>query len=336
MKGAAIVGWTGLGSIDDLLRTSKAKLPRGAEAAKGARSITVRGEDPVAVARSLAYLPGVEWIAVGYEFASLESCMGALAVLAVRYLREGESFSVVADVKGGGREEGDVLMESTSAVLRAARGARVDERNPRVRFRVISVNDRGACGVQLREGVGGVPTSRRRLASVLVSGGYHSAVTAWMAAVSGYTLTMVHSRGEDDESLRQVARLYAELSRRIDASSIRLTLLEGRGAPGDRLARWLERADGEALTGVHPECRGTRGLELLRRHPKALFPLLLVQEDEVRSRYEGLGLKVKASDRNRTLGAAGGEDRFTERSFGGREADQNAVLDWVLGPRRAA
>ena len=331
MKPAAIVGWTGNGTLDDFARTASSKIhAKGDGVARGTRSLVVRGEDPISVARSLARLPGAAWIAVGYEFDGLESCLSRLRALSERYLREGESFRVSADVQQSGKEEGDVLMEATSVLLRSVRGTKVDEKGPKVTFRVLMMRGKGACGVQLREGPGGVPTSRRMEAACLVSGGYHSAVATWMAALSGFSLTLVHSR-EDDESLRQVARLYAELSRRIEPSSLRLAVLEGKEAPGDRLAAWLGRSRGDVFTGVHPECRGTAGFEVLRRYPSALFPLILLQEREVRSRLDELGLRGKTGDRSARLVVSKREGRFTVKTFEGGEADQNAVLDSILG-----
>ncbi len=263
MKSAAIVGWTGNGSLDDLARTALSKIPtKGAVLSRGTRSLIVRGEDPVTVARRLCRLPGTAWIAAGYEFDGLGSCMSRLSTLAGRYLGGAASFKVSVEVERSGKAEGDVLMEATSTLLKAAKGSRVDEKSPKAWFRVVMVRGRGACGVQLREGPGGVPTSRKMAASCLVSGGYHSAVTAWMASLSGFSLTLVHARN-DDESLRQVARLYAELSKRMDVSSLRLEVLEGKGPAGNRVASWMRGATGEVFTGVHPECRGTAGMEQL-------------------------------------------------------------------------
>ncbi|MDA4113175.1 MAG: hypothetical protein OK474_03930 [Thaumarchaeota archaeon] len=331
MKPAAIVGWTGNGALDDLARTALSKLPGEVEVTQGARSLLVRGGDPVVVARRLAHLPGTSWVAVGYQFEGLAGCLSNLAVLAKRYLEEGASFKVSAEVEESGKEEGDVLMEATSTLLKSAKGSHVDEKNPKLWFRVVMVKDSGACGVQLREGDGGVPTSRKMDAACLVSGGYHSAVTAWMAALSGFSLTLVHAR-DDDESLRQAARLYAELSQRIDASSLRLEVLEGEGTAGDRVLAWLEAARGDVFTGVHPECRGMAGMELLRRYPPALFPLLLVQEGEIRSRLDGLNIRGKTVDREAKLSASKGKkEKFSVKAFGGREADQNDVLDSILG-----
>jgi hypothetical protein len=330
LKTAAIVGWTGNGSLDDLSRTALGKLPSdGAEVTSAARSLTVRGEDPIAVARKLAHLPGVRWIAAGYQFKGLDECLSRLRLLATRYLGGDSSFAVGVEVEGSGKEEGDVLMEATSTLLRSARGSRVDEKNPDVMFRVIMVRGSGACGVQLREGAGGVPTSREMKASCLVSGGYHSAVAAWMAANSGFSLTLVHAR-DDDGSLRQVARLYAELSQRIDPSSLRLEVLQGRDTAGDRVAAWLRSAEGEVFAGVHPECRGTAGMDMLRRYPSVLFPLLFLQEGEIRSRLDSLGLKGTTTDREAGLKLSNRRARFTVKTFGGREADQNAVLDSIL------
>jgi hypothetical protein len=335
LKPAAIVGWSGNGALDDLARTVLAKLPKEVELTRGGSSLMVRGADPVVVARRLAHLPGATWIAVGYQFVGLEACLLNLATLAKRYLEEGASFKVSAEVEESGKEEGDVLIEATSTLLKAAKGSHVDEKSPEVWFRVVMVGDRGACGVQLRVADGGVPTSAKMRAACLVSGGYHSAVTAWMAALSGFSLTLVHAR-DDDESLRQVARLYAELSQRVDASSLRLEVLEGEGPAGDRVLTWLSRAaegagGGDVFTGVHPECRGMAGMELLRRYPPALFPLLLLQEGEIRSRLEDLNIRGKTVDRTSTLRASKTKGRFSVKEFGGREADQNEVLDSILG-----
>ena len=331
MKEAAIIGWTGNGSLDDLARTALAKLPeKRAELTRATRSLMVQGMDPILVARRLARMPGTAWIAVGYGFDDLAQCLSRLGSLATRYLETGGSFKVSAEVEQSGKQEGDILMEATSTVLKAVKGTHVDEKNPEVWFRVIMFRGKGACGVQLREGQGGVPTTRRLKAACLVSGGYHGAVTAWMAALAGFSLTLVHAR-EDDESLRQVARLYAELSQRMDPSSLRLLVLEGNGPPGDRIAAWLDGAEGEVFTGVHPECRGTRSMGLLRRYRAAQFPLLLLQEREVRSRLDELGLRTKVSDREAALRMSGRKGRFSERTFAGGEVDQNAVLDSILG-----
>jgi len=42
-----------------------------------------------------------------------------------------------------------------------------------------------------------VPTSRGNRVHCLVSGGYHSSVVSWMAALSGFSLTLVHARADD-------------------------------------------------------------------------------------------------------------------------------------------
>jgi len=331
LKPAAIVAWNGIGSLNDLARTALGKLPRGgAGLTTGAGSLIVKGADPVDVARRLAHLPGVAWIAVGHEFEDPAGLLSRLETLAGRYLERGASFKVSVEVEGSGREEGDVLMEATSALLKAAKGTHVDEKSPSVWFRVVVAKDGGACGIQLREGVGGVPTSSRLKAACLVSGGYHSAVVAWMAALSGYSLTLVHAR-DDDESLRQVARLFAELSTRIDPSSLRLEVLDGEGPAGERLETWLGVARGDVFAGVHPECRGAAALKILRPYPSVLFPLLLLQEGEVRSRLADLGLRGKVTDRVSRLRPSRKKSGYTVKAFAGREADQNAVLDSILG-----
>ncbi|MGA2665881.1 MAG: hypothetical protein ABSF83_13155 [Nitrososphaerales archaeon] len=335
MRPASILGWTGNGSLEDLARTAVGKLGEGATLERGARSLVVRGVDPVAAAHRLDRLPGVAWIAAGYDFEGLDRGVARLSSLASSYLGDGGSFRVTAEVgAGAGVEEGDVLMEATSALLKAKKGAHLDEKDPSVWFRmVLTRKGRGVCGVQLREGPGGVPTARGMAATCLVSGGYHSAVVAWMAALSGYSLALVHSRDGDDGSLRQVARLYAELSHRMDPAALGLRVLGGKGTPGGRLVAWLGTARGEVFAGAHPECRGEEGLRALRRRrPSIVFPLFLLQEAEVGSKLRGLALGQRAGDGSPTLDLTGrgGGDRPTVRTFGGVESDQNAVLDSIL------
>jgi hypothetical protein len=83
--------------------------------------------------------------------------------------------------------------------------------------------------------------------------------------------------------------------------------------------------------GVHPECRGAAALRQLRGYRSAVFPLLLLQEAEVTSRFGELGLRGKEADRSAQLRLSRRRSDFTVRQFSGREADQNAVLDSVLG-----
>jgi hypothetical protein len=330
VRTAAIVGWSGYGEFGDLVGSASSKLALGEGAiARGSKSLTVKGTDPVAVARKLAFLPGVDWIAVGYEFDDQSGCTARLQLLAKRYVRPGSSFRLTAQVEQSEQEEGDILLDGNGTVLKAVKGTRVDEKNPDVTFRILIVRGKGAVGVELKEGPGGVPTSRSTKVSCLVSGGYHSAVAAWMAALSGFSVTLVHARA-DDESLRQVARLYAELSRRLDPQSLKLQVLDGAGSPGERLATWLDGATGDIIAGVHPECRGKRSRAVLRSYPSVLFPLLLLQEDEVKTKLDSLGIKVKGLDKAATLTVAGKKASYVVRRLGGTEADINGVLDGLL------
>lgn len=328
---AAIIGWSGYGEFRDLERSVSSKLSLDTVSlTAGARSLTVLHEDPVAVARRLAYLPGVSWISVGYHFDGRKAWASALQLLAKRYLQRGSSFSLTAQVERSDIEEGDVLLEGNGAVLKSVKGSKVDEKDPDISFRIVMVGNSGVVGVELRGGPGGVPTSRGNRVHCLVSGGYHSSVVSWMTALSGFSLTLVHARA-DDESLRQVARLYAELSRRIDSSSLRLLVLDGTGTPGERLSTWLDVASGEIIAGIHPECRGVRQRGVLRGHPFVLLPLLLIQEDEVKFRLDSLGMKVKRVDHLPTLSFTGSKKPYVVRTFGRTESDINGVLDGLLG-----
>jgi hypothetical protein len=330
VKTAAIVGWSGYGELSNLEQTVLSKLSLAAGAVvTGSMSLTVPKADPVAVARRLAYLPGVDWVAVGYEFEGQGGLASKLQLLAKRYLHRDSTFKLTAQVEKGDQEEGDILLDGNGTILKSATGTRVDEKNPDVTFRILQARGRGAVGVQLKEGPRGVPTSRSLRAVCLVSGGYHSAVTAWMAALSGYSVTLLHARA-DDESLRQVARLYAELSKRVDAASLKLEVLDGAGKPGERLSAWLDSAKGDILAGAHPECRGNSAREVFKRFPSVIAPLLLLQEDEVRRRLDSLGIKVKTIDSSPTLTLAGRKSPYVNRRFGGVEADINGVMDRIL------
>lgn len=332
MKTAAVVAWSGNGALEDLERTAASKLGMPRESVrKGPTSLILEHADPVKVASGLSHLPGVSWIAVGYEFLGWKQCESALHRLAGKYLSEGSSFRLTARVEESEGTEGDLLLDGNGTILKSVKNSRVDEKNPDVTFRIVMVRDKGAVGVELRRGHGGVPTSNARRAFCLVSGGYHSAVVAWMAALSGYEVTLVHSRSED-EPLRQVARLYAELSRRMDASGLELLLLDGDGPVGGRLDAWLPKAKGEVMAGGHPECRGEDVRRTFRRHPSVIQPLLLLQEDEVRARYESLGLKVKAVDTKAML-SLGRSASYSVKRFGGKEADISGVLDSILSTR---
>ncbi len=330
MSTAALVGWSGNGDLDDLHRTAASKLALRRQAVgRSGRSLIVENDDPVAVARRLAHLPGVDWIAVGYAFEGRGALTAHLRFLAGRYLKEGSTFRLDAQVERSGQEEGDVLLDGNGSVLKAVKGTRVDERRPDVTFRIVMAADRGVVGVQLKKGPGGVPTSRKVKVFCLVSGGYHSAVVAWLAVLSGYSVTLVHSRA-DDESLRQAARLYAELSRRADAGSISLEVLEGDGSPGGRVAAWLEGKKGATLVGVHPECRGLEVAKKFRAYPLVSLPLLLLQEDEVRSKLDRLGLRRKDLDAKADLSLTAKSPAYVVKSYGGKESDINGVLDGIL------
>jgi hypothetical protein len=331
MKTAAIVAWSGYGEFDDLKTSVSRKLEAGKEKAgvTGDRLfLTVAHHDPVWVARRLAHLPGVAWVAGGYQFDGEPQLTARLLTLAKHYLREGMSFSIDARVEDSDREEGDILLDGDGMVLKSISGTRVDEKKPDVMFRVVMVGKKGTVGASLRTGPGGVPLSARAKMTCLVSGGYHSAAAAWMASLSGYAVTLVHAREPDDESFRQVGRLYAELSARVDSTALQLRVLDGPGKSGDRLAKWLDATRDNVVAGAHPECRGMKQSAQLRAFPSVAFPLLLLQEEDIRIKLDSLGIKKKRDvDDAARLVITKRREPFTVRKFGGRESDINGVLD---------
>jgi hypothetical protein len=330
LKPVAMVGWSGAGRFEDLERTAARKLAvRGERVDRIGDSLLVGAEDPVEVARRLSLLPGVSWIAVGYRFNGREGYLRNLELLAKRYLARGRTFRLSAQVVASKQTAGDVVLAGNSALLSSVSGARVDDRKPKVRFRVCVEGAQGACGVEIRTGPGGLPMGGEWVVC-LVSGGERSSSMAWMAALSGFSVRLVHSR-TDEAALRQVARLYSELSHRVDPRCLELVVLEGGKDPIARIGGWLRDHKSSAFAGLRPE-RSDFATSLVERFPNLALPLILVQDDAIGSTYRSLGLgRPSIAERGirMSLKALAARGEYSEVSFGGGEADSNAVIDAV-------
>ena len=153
---------------------------------------------------------------------------------------------------------------------------------------------------------------------------------AWMAALSGFSLRLVHS-ATDDVALRHVARLYSELSHRMDPRCLELLVLGGGGEAAGRIGRWIRSQKGEVFAGLRPRPAGTQA-GLAKRFPNLSLPLVLVQDEEIARIYRSLGLgrASKGGIRGRlTLKALGAESPYSERKFGEVQADSNVVIDAI-------
>jgi len=291
-------------------------------------TLIVTDNDPVAVARSLSFLPGVAWIAVGYRFSGARNYLDNLELLAKRYLRKGKTFKISAQVVDSEQTAGDAVLAGNSELLSSITGARVNERNPRVRFRVCVQGERGACGAEISAGPGGAPTSGNWV-SCLVSGGANSSALAWMAALSGFSVRLVHSRTEE-VALRHVARLYSELSFRMDARCLELIVLDGGKNSFARMGGWLFDHKGEAFAGLRPESPDVLA-GFAGRFPNLALPLVLFQDDALAAIYRSLGLGQAAREAagGLTLKALWAKGPYSELRFGGVQADSNAVIDAV-------
>jgi hypothetical protein len=323
-----MVGWSGAGKFEDLERSIILKLgARRLDVDRIDGTLLVNADDPVAMARRVSSLPGVAWIAVGYRFSGTGGYLKNLELLAKRYLTKGRTFRISAQAVGATQTAGDVVLAGNSALLSAIPGARVGERRPIAKFRVCIQGARGACGAEIRGGPGGAPTGGEWV-SCLVSGGERSSSMAWMAALSGFSLRLVHSK-TDEDALRHVARLYSELSHRMDASCLELVVLEGGKSPVGRIGRWLDDHRGAAFAGLRPEHSGDP-TRLAERFPNLALPLMLVQDEAVVTVYRSLGLgrAVKGTSGGRlTLRGLEGGSPYSELKFGGVEADSNTVID---------
>lgn len=319
LKGTTIVRWTGRGRFKSL-ESSIALLLKDAHVRArtwhSGGSVVVEGPEPTAVATMLRHMPGVSWIAVGMSAGSLNELGSVASGLAENYLRRVDRFSVLAEATGGAVPS-DVAGVVASAALEAVKGARIDEQAPRVRLRAAFDGIRGAVGVEIMQGPGGAPTGTGD-ATCLVSGGKHSSVVAWMALLSGCSVRLLHAK-VDDRSLREVARLYSELSNRADYSSLSLEVLEGGEATRALMDR-ARRSGGSVFGGFHPGCSSV---------PKALkgsveAPLSLLTEEEFDGRLSELGLRGYDVKQD---WSAGKSERATIRKFGGARADVSGVLD---------
>jgi adenylyl- and sulfurtransferase ThiI len=318
-RGAVIVRWTGRGRLADLessvtnvmaLRKGKWRLTRS-----GA-SVLVEGGDPVGASRPLRQLPGVAWVAVGMTANSLRELGKASAVLAHRYLRQGDKFAVIAD-SSGPHALGDVAGAVASSALDAVKGARIDDMRPKLRIRATLDKSAGAVGVELSSGPGGVPTGSEEVVC-LSSGGKHSSVLCWFALLSGLRVKLLHAETSGG-GLRPVARLYAELSHRADPASISIEVLGG-GDVASLLKRRLKSERRRVFGGFHSGCSQPPAF----MKGDVISPLFLLPEEYFDREFQSLSLEDTLSKVEWKPGRA----RVAEtRRFGGVRADVSQVLD---------
>ena len=317
LRKATVVGWTGRGNFEYLRRSIGEVLKSAGlkgEVATSGGALVVEGPDPSVVASALRNVPGVEWVAVGMAAGSVHEVSEASKQLAKRYIGPGSRFSVMAS-GGEGVAASDVSGVVVSSVVEEVRGVRADEVKPRVVLRATLSKTGGAVGVQLSKGPGGVPTGSQEVVC-MVSGGMHSSVLCWMALLAGYRVTMVHAKVNED-SLRAVAKLYAELSRRVDPGAVALEVLMGEDAA--RIVNWVGRGEGQlVLVGSHAGCSSIKWPSRIRA------PLFLAQEEWFRSEIATLSLRPYEAALDGANGSAAPVETLV---FGGVRADVSGVMD---------
>lgn len=279
-------------------------------------SIVVEGMEPLGVAAKLKHTPGVSWIAAGLVSLSFKELLDDSATLAKTYLKRGDRFSVDAEGSSG-RVKSDVAGGVTSKILESAKGARVSQENPKIRFRTALEGSSGVVGVEIVTGPGGVPTGVDSV-DCLVSGGKHGSVVSWMALLAGYKVRLIHAM-VDEESLLGAARLYAELSHRTDPRGLMLQVVEGKSLAGALVG--IVRGLNEPVFGGFRASGGPipeplRGL--------VLAPLYLLAEDKFDVEFDSLGLKSYDAKMSWDSGKIGD---VHIRSFGGVTADVSQVVD---------
>jgi adenylyl- and sulfurtransferase ThiI len=283
---------------------------------KSGNSIMVEGPEPLGVAALIGNTPGVAWVAVGFAVRSFGGLSAVSAVIARKYLKPGDRFSVEAEGSSGVLAS-DVQGAVASGALEAVKGARVSQDRPKVRFRAAYDGSRGVVGIEARVGPGGFPTGRSSV-TCLVSGGKHSSVVSWMALLAGYRLRLLHAK-VDEEGMLEAARLYSELSHRTDPRALRLEVVEG-GRPAEVLARLVKGSKGPVFGGFHPN--GGEIPESLAGI--ALAPLFVMPEERFEVEFDSLSLK---GIKSKMHWMSSGSRNANVRSFGGVTADISAVRD---------
>lgn len=319
VRRATILGWTGSGSQADLVSSVAGSLAAAGVRARVRRcgpALIVEGPEPASSAAALVNTPGVAWVAIGMSVKSFKELADASRLLARSYIRPGSRFMVAASA-GKGVMASDVSGTVTSAVLETRKGARIDEQRPQIVIRATLSDEGGAAAVETSRGPGGTPTGRRWV-TCLASGGIHSSVLCWMALLSGYRLRMVHAKA-DDASLLAVAKLYAELSHRVDPSFVDLEVVVG--TRGDPMALWA------GLHGIKPVFAGFHaGCSDVPRMMtgKVGAPLYLAQEEWLETEAASLLTKPHLSLTDWHGSAAPPVQKL---GFGGTRADVSGVLD---------
>ena len=318
-RGAVIVRWTGRGRLADLESSVSNVMALGKDKwrlTRSGASVLIEGKDPVGASRSLRQLPGVAWVAVGMTANSIRELGKAAALLALKYLREGDRFAVIAD-SSVPRALGDIAGAVASAALDAVKGARIDDMRPKLRIRATFDRSVGAVGVELSAGPGGVPTGSEEVVC-LASGGKHSSALCWFALLSGFRVKLVHAE-TNGVGLRPVARLYAELSHRADPASLSMEVLGG-GDVASLLKRRLKGERRRVFGGFHSGCS----------EPPAFMkgdvasPLFLLPEEYFDREFQSLSLEDAPS---KAGWKPGSEKVAKTRRFGGVRADVSQVLD---------
>lgn len=293
--------------------------------AQGA-AIRVDGGSPTKVADILTFMPGISWIAIGHYSRSAQGVFDEVARLARIYLKKKGTFAVRAETSSPKILESDIVGRACSVVFDAVPGARVDEDSPSVAFRVAlgpsPSEGGGVAGVEVRKGPGGIPTGGTR-GLCLVSGGMHSSVLAWYALLSGIRVELVHVF-VNDESLREVARLYGELSHRVDPAAVGLRVIEGVSAR-EAIRMLLDAREKRPIyAGFH--CRCNDGQLVPGLPNEVTSPLYLFPEDEFARELSSLGLRGYDS-RETWAPARRGNRRPLERRIQGTRSDMHGVLD---------
>jgi hypothetical protein len=258
----------------------------------------------------------VAWLAVGFPVETIGEIGKVAGKLAEKYLRKSKRFSVEGEGTMG-TTGADVAGAATSGILDSVKGARVSQDAQKVRFRATFEGSQGVVGVQVAAGPGGTPTGRFPV-DCLVSGGRHSSVLAWMAALAGYRLRLVHAKVSDD-SLLGTARLYSELSRRMDPRWLSLEVLSGDSVP-PILKRYATRSNRVIFGGFRSG--GNIKTGLLRGRVSS--PVYLLPEENFGAEFASLGIKEDCAT---TDWGERGAGVYKVSRFGGVAADVSDVLD---------
>jgi len=118
----------------------------------------------------------------------------------------------------------------------------------------------------------------------------------------------------------------------MNPADLSIELVEGEGEARPALLRWLRKAERlPVIVGTHLECDEKALPSVTKAVPRLLYPVILLQEEEVMSLNRDLGLREPDTRPSRIrLRDSGRASNLRVKRLKGKRTDMHAVLDDLL------